>query len=174
MKEMDYSKQTGLSKIMPWQLALAFLLVSLLAPFQFIITPSENLIQIVSPVFVYFPLWNSIQIFDASYIIDSLPFTILRFVFAFQIGRYYKKATSRPKVVAFGVLGEIPSLLITILYLLQPILSAYPLVIGIPLPIALIIGIYLIKRHPQPKQPLTWKGEKKILDWWPEIDDPPK
>ncbi|MDF1540622.1 MAG: hypothetical protein P1Q69_17120 [Candidatus Thorarchaeota archaeon] len=173
MNKIDNTTQTDVLKIKPWQLALVFLLLALLAPFQFLII-SEDHLELISPTWIYFPIWNSIYIYEMYAIINRLPFTFLRFLFALQIGRYYKKDITRTKVIAYGILGEVPSFFITLLYLLQPILSAYPLVIGIPIPVIFAIAIYLMRSKSQPQQPLTWKGKKKVLDWWPEIDAPQK
>lgn len=162
------------NEMVPWRVLVGTILLALLSPYQFLITPSENILQIVAPLFVYFPLWNYLEMFDVGYIINTLPFIALRFIFAFQVGRYYKKAISKAKLTVFGFLGEVPSLVISVLFLLQPILSAYPLVIGIPTPIALVIIIFLIREYPQPVRPLSWNGKKKVLDWWPEIDIPKK
>lgn len=171
LNDLDNTTVSDISKIVPWKITLVILLLALLAPFQFLIIPEDHL-ELISPTWIYFPLSNGFYIYEIFAMINRLPFTILRYLFAFQIGRYYKGEVTRTKVIAYGILGEAPSFLITLLYLLQPILSAYPLAIGIPIPITFLIALFLIRSKSQPLQPLTWKGKIKVLDWWPEIDAP--
>jgi hypothetical protein len=85
-----------------------------------------------------FRIWNPL---------DTLPYTLLRLIFAIMLARLYTGKTSPQRTLSIGILAEI-----------QPVLVSAPLVflvdwpgdgdpwvpLYIPLPIMLVLGVFLL------------------------------
>jgi hypothetical protein len=159
------------AKIIPWHSLIVILIIAIVTPFQIIFVP-EGYLQIISQVWVFFPFSGYFELFGFLSMVSILPFCLLRYLLAIQVGRFFKGETTQQKTIIIGIVGEIPVFILSLLLFLQPFVAAIPFTISIPVPLTLIISLYLVRRYTKPEYPLTWKGEKKILDWWPEIDIP--
>ena len=89
------------------------------------------------------------NIFNTSFFFVAIPITLLRLVFPLMMYRYYRSMTSRRKVIATGVLVDLPML-----------------IFGLPLLILLIVGLTILWFVPVPKRPISWpehevSGESK-------------
>ncbi len=83
-----------------------------------------------------FRLWNPL---------DTLPFTILRLVFAFYLARLCVGSTTTKNTILIGILAELQPIIVSapLVYFIE--WSGDPLVpLYIPLPIMFILGIILI------------------------------
>ncbi len=95
----------------------------------------------------------------------SFPFALfLRFLFVYQIKRYYDNKTTMNRALLLGLLVECESVFIGILVSL----SYYYLVIGIPIPLLLLSALYLMKRNPPEEDPQSW-AEESSNEWGPKI-----
>ncbi len=98
---------------------------------------------------------NSFRLLSLGDLLISIPFTLPRLVFAYQMSRYYNDKTSRSKTLIVGVLSEM--WLLFIIALLTMIAAASSMILlgtTIPLPLLLVMGAILLWRRPM-IQPIT-------------------
>ncbi len=77
--------------------------------------------------------------FNLSFFVIAIPLTILRVGFPLMVYRYFRRMESRRRVLVYGLLAELPSLLF-----------------GIPLLIVLVFGSLAIFLIPLPIGPTGW------------------
>lgn len=159
------------NSIPPVYIALFVGLVALLLPHSIYFYPGEQL-SIYSHVWSFRFGYSELVIYSFSMWMNGLVFVGLRYVFAYQIGRYYMGAISKRRALLWGFVGEIPQLFMTGLYLLSPFLiPLYPqIVLLIPVPSSLILGYILMRINPVSKEPITWRGEKRNQGSWAELE----
>jgi hypothetical protein len=127
-------------------MAAAMLAAALVLPFAYRVDigPGPDSIRamiwdyIESSWYSGFRIWNPL---------DTLPYTLLRLIFAIMLARLYTGKTSPQRTLSIGILAEI-----------QPVLVSAPLVflvdwpgdgdpwvpLYIPLPIMLVLGVFLL------------------------------
>jgi hypothetical protein len=87
-----------------------------------------------------------------------------RFVFAYQMVRHYKGRTTRKRTLALGTIADC-----FFLFLMLPSLLLYPSMymnIVLPIPIALLISLLLLKFRPPPLVVSPWRGLEETDKWW--------
>ena len=127
---------------------------------------SPWLIQIThTSITIYTTMWKlQISSYNSSFrllplgdVLISLPFSLPRLVFAYQMARYYNGKTSRSKTLIVGVLSEM--WLLFIIALLTMIAAATSMIIldtTIPLPFLLVMGVILLWRRPMTQPTTPW------------------
>jgi hypothetical protein len=99
------------------------------------------------------------------YSLAMIPFSIFRFVFVYQIARYYQGKTTKTRTAIAAGLSEAPLLA---LYALLIITSAFygGLGLNFPLPIMTVVGLLLIWKLPAPEVTVPWEGADEPKSWW--------
>ena len=100
---------------------------------------------------------SSFRLFPLRDWLISMPFTLPRLVFVYQMARYYNGKTSRSNTLIVGVLSEI--WLFVIIGLLNMIALVSSLVLldtTIPLPLLLVMGVILLWRRPMTQPTTPW------------------
>jgi len=128
-------------------------LLTLLAPMFCYISSVD--IYIASATWIYSLSSQDVFFFP---IMFTIPLTMLRFLFAYQINRYYEGMTTRGKTLALGILADGPGfllLLVMVITLLVPSLWVY---IFYPTPLLFLSGALVLWRKPIPKPKTPWDG----------------
>jgi len=96
---------------------------------------------------------------------------LLRLPFVLQMMQYYQGKTTRNRTLAWGMIADLSLLVITLISILQQyaIESYVEFQIPFPMPILLIVGIFLIRFFPAPLKPI-WDLESYSREWWVETD----
>ena len=127
---------------------------------------SPFLIQITNTIVrIYTTTWmlqissyhSSFRLLPLGDLLISLPFSLQRLVFAYQMARYYGGKTSRTNTIIVGVLSEMWLLLI--IALLTMIAAASSMIFldtTIPLPLLLLMGVILLWRRPMAQPTTPW------------------
>ena len=107
------------------------------------------------------------MIFSFGFFLVALPFMFLRFVFVYQVYKYYLGTTTRKRVIIAGVLGELQFALISLAIIPFGMSSEYlAAIISIPIPILLLVGLAILRFVPQPDRISEWTELEKDKDWW--------
>lgn len=156
--------------IPPIYIVLFVFLTALLLPHSLFFSPGENLTIYAHLWLFRFGYWE-FQFSDLTSWYYGLVLVGLRYIFPYQVGRYCMGKISRHRALMWGIAGEIPLLLFSMLYLLSPILfPLYPQITFLtPIPSSLIVGLAIMKIMPSPKAITNWRGDK-IQEIWPELD----
>lgn len=105
--------------------------------------------------------------FGVAFFLVSLPFTFLRLVFVYQVYRYFCGLASRRNTILIGVLAEIQFPLIGLI--MMPFAIGSPsiaVVLAVPVPLLLIVGVIFLRYVPIPQPIDGWKELDKGPDWW--------
>ena len=87
----------------------------------------------------------------------SVPFTLPRLIFSYQVMRYYKGKSSRVNTAIVGFFCETPVLLFTAsVYIISFMSSPLFIPLLIPLPVLLVIGLLLMWRRPMIQPTTPW------------------
>ena len=127
-----------------WIIATVLIILALVLPFAYRVDtgPGPDSIQamtwdyIKSSWYTGFRFWN---------LLDTIPYTLLRFVFAVYLARLWFGRTSTHNTIIIGILAELQPLLVSapLVYLIDwPGDSLVPLYL--PLPIMFFIGVVII------------------------------
>jgi len=105
--------------------------------------------------------------FSFTFFLVGLPFMFLRFVFVYQIFKYYLGKTSRKRVVIAGILAELQFALISLaiipIGLSSPSIAA---ILSIPIPILVIVGLMMVRYIPRSQGISEWTELDVDKDWW--------
>ncbi|MHA2116777.1 MAG: hypothetical protein ACXABM_14865 [Candidatus Thorarchaeota archaeon] len=105
--------------------------------------------------------------FSALFFLVALPFTFFRLVYVYMTYRYFRGHTAKKRAAIAGILGEIQLPLIGLaiipIGLIDPMVAV---VISIPVPILLIVGLALMQFIPIPQPIDGWKELDEQQDWW--------
>jgi hypothetical protein len=104
---------------------------------------------------------------DFTFLLVYLPFTFFRIVFIYYIYKYYHGKTTRTRVIIAGILGELQLPLIGLA--LIPIILSNPVLtvmLSIPIPILLIVGLLILRIVPRPLTVSDWTGSGESKEWW--------
>jgi len=116
---------------------------------------------------------------DPFMFISSLPFTFMRFVFAYMLFRLYSGKSTIKRVMLTGIVME---LFLPVFYLITylPMLLMNPgwfsMPLLLPIPILLFYGVMILKGYP-PLQDKLWIETEKTEYWWDkskEAEEPSK
>jgi hypothetical protein len=93
----------------------------------------------------------------------TLPFTFLRFTFAYQLDRYYKNEIDKKTVYKWNYVSELPILIMSLLVVCQVLIFSLfpePLILSfqiiLPFPSVLLLGLLMIHFIPPPMPPSIW------------------
>jgi hypothetical protein len=89
-------------------------------------------------------------IIPLSYLFGNVLLSTFRFIFAFQVYRYYKNLIDRKTILITGALSQAPVLFFTFLTIMFIPLNANQTSIFLPFPIMLSIGVLIIRLSPGP------------------------
>jgi hypothetical protein len=96
---------------------------------------------------------------------QSIIYTLLRPVFAYQIVRYYQGKSSKKWTIVAGIITELQVFVINI----PPMLSLLNLFLLVRLPILfmLLAAVLLMRFMPPPRKAITWiEKEQEHSQWW--------
>ncbi|MDF1538474.1 MAG: hypothetical protein P1Q69_06190 [Candidatus Thorarchaeota archaeon] len=172
------TEQKSASTISPQRAAIIALLIALFGPLAMQYYnyggSMSNDFTIVAMAWIYYSnSWMgpfSGLMIDPFMLISSLPFTFLRFAFAYMLYRLYCGKTTHKRVLLTGILME---LFLPVFYLIMylPMLLMGPGWYGppllIPIPILLLYGMAIVKVYPPPQEKL-WIETEKTEYWWEE------
>ena len=114
-------------------------------------------------------------IFDPFMLIASLPFAVMRPVFAFMMMRAYQGKTTGRRALLSGLIAEIQFPLFfygisLISFMAYPYPASFPLLV--PIPILIIVGLIIVRAFPPDATPTKWSEEDQEKSWWeePEVE----
>ncbi|MHA2208372.1 MAG: hypothetical protein ACXABV_04315 [Candidatus Thorarchaeota archaeon] len=89
----------------------------------------------------------------------SIPVSIPRLLFAYQMRRYYQERTSHVNTVLVGVFSEMPVPLIMAALFLANLSTPVPIFLPtvVPVPILIAVGLILMWRHPKSLPTTPWE-----------------
>lgn len=134
---------------------LALSLLALFAPMFCYI--SSAAIYVFSATWIYIQSGHDVQL--VFQIMLAIPITALRFVYVYQVHKYYEGSTTRGKTLALGILADGPGFflfLVMVVALLDPSLWLY---IFISTPLLFLSGTLILWRKPLPEPKTPWNGE---------------
>lgn len=94
---------------------------------------------------------------------QSIQFTLLRPLFAFQMVRFYQNKTSKKMTLLVGLLVELQVLVVSLIWSGNIFTSN---TLRIPLPVLLLIGYLLMRFIPPKKSELWLEKEEETQEWW--------
>ncbi|MGY5865369.1 MAG: hypothetical protein RTV41_12260 [Candidatus Thorarchaeota archaeon] len=105
--------------------------------------------------------------FSVFFFLVVFPFTFFRLVYVYMIYKYFRGQTTKKRAVLAGILGEVQLPLIGLaiipIGLVDPMIAV---IITIPVPILLIVGLVLIQLVQIPQPIDGWKELDGTQDWW--------
>jgi hypothetical protein len=111
-------------------------------------------INIVAVMWSFWFVYDSIQfnILDSSNLLPALIFSLFQFVFAIEVIRYCWGQSSKRSVIAWGVVSQIPIVIIGVMNWIAP-----NIIYSGPSPFLIIVAYYLMKKK-GPREPTSpWK-----------------
>ena len=161
-------------RISPIQISLILLLIAILCPaylsiypisvtdFEFNIFSMSWQIGQFNPINIQFGLYS---------LLVGLVFMFVKFIFIYQVFKYYYGETTQTRVIIFGLIGELQLMLFTMVML--PFVTATPgvsMAFPIPLPILLFSGFLILNVIPIPLPLEDWEELERFEDWWEKED----
>lgn len=156
--EQDESPKAQIAKIGPALL----LILTVTAPISFNIYINPERAPIVYVMGLW---WMSIGIsftdvmFDPTLLLAGIPFAIPKFAFIYMIHRYLLGETTRRRVLLIGIISETPipilGLIADLLYL-GGFVSITDIMIFIPIPLLLILGVLIVRFIPPLVKEKSW------------------
>ncbi|MFW9832765.1 MAG: hypothetical protein ACFFEK_02125 [Candidatus Thorarchaeota archaeon] len=172
MTEDEYSTEMELYGVSPNFIAFIMFFTMLLAPLGYVPEFIDSIFYFSIDPKVYSFMW---QIFFDPFHFDfhfalvsfpemffMLPFTILNWVYAYLIVRYYQGKTSKYLPVMVGTLSVLVPLLASIYWSVIHVQSE----IIYPIPLQFIIGSLLLWRIEGPEVISPWSGLRLDFSWW--------
>ncbi len=93
-----------------------------------------------------------------------LPFLCLRLVSALGIANYYRGNSTRKRATLITLIGDgiyLPGSIVALITSLQ-----FPDYLVIPLPVQMIVGLFILWRLPIPEPTRPWAEQKESGSWW--------
>ena len=93
----------------------------------------------------------------------------VRLLFVYQVYRYYRGRSGRIRTIIVGIAGELQLTIITaviILYLLTTPIIDFIVMIALPFPILLVLGLWFMYAIPVPDSFTPWKEIEEPKPWW--------
>jgi hypothetical protein len=160
-------------KLSTTRIALILLMIAILGPAYLNVYPRTGFYPSMA---VFAMSWQmqdfvtSILFFGPDFLLVAALLMFLKFVFVYQIFKYYYRATTKNRVIAIGVISELQ---LTILGLaVIPLTFRTPglsIMLSIPIPVLLLTGLLMLKFVPVPPLLGDWGELEKPKEWWNEI-----
>ena len=154
----------------PTAITAVMIILAILGPIAFNIYPSagpSGIIYLIGMSWQITSLVFASVMFSALFFLFILPFTFFRLVYVYMIYRYFRGQTTKNRATIAGILGEIELPLIGLVLipigLVDPMIAV---VISIPVPILLIVGLIIMQFIPIPQPIDGWKELDETQDWW--------
>lgn len=143
-------------------------------------------LALFAPIFVSIdPLWGNVEIWamtwmyrapygfaDFGYVqfMASIPFTVWRVVFVYQMNRYYRGRSTRRVTVLLGAFAEMPLL---VLYCMIPLLApptalTWGPTLLVPTPLMLVAAFTFLWMTPFPVPKTPFDDQPEPDEWWQE------
>ena len=155
-------------------IAFILLLIAILGPAYLNVYPRTGFY----PAIVVFAMsWQisgynlNIFLFGPDFLLVAFLLMFLKFVFIYQLFKYYNHATTKNRVVTVGIISELQLTLIGLVVI--PLAARTPglaVVLSIPIPVLLLIGLLVLKFIPAPPLLGDWEELEKPEEWWEEDD----
>ena len=181
--EASNTEQKPVRTISPQRVTIIATLIALICPlivqfYDYGGSPFGD-ITIVAMTWVYYSSsWMGPYgglMMDPFMLLQSLPFTFMRFVFGYMLYRLYSGKSTIKRVMLTGIIME---LFMPVIYLVSylPMLLMNPgwfsMPVLLPIPILLLYGVVIIKLFPSPKDELWIETDIKTTGhWWEKRED---
>ncbi|MFW9787944.1 MAG: hypothetical protein ACFFE2_05250 [Candidatus Thorarchaeota archaeon] len=172
MTKDEYSSEMEMYGVSPRVIAIIMFLITMIAPQGYV---PHNLS--IPPVFylepmIYSFLWKiSLQPLHSTLpfcgwstmdLFALLPLTVLNWVFALWVVRYYQARSSRYNTIMLGVIANLLPLFL--IYYYSAPFPEYHIIY--PIPIQFILGLIILWRIEGPEVISPWSGMRLDLSWW--------
>jgi hypothetical protein len=156
-------------------IVLLLLLIAVLGPAYMNVYPRTGyspsiVVLAMSWQFADFPF--AIFMFGPEYFLVSSLFMFLKFVFVYQLFKYYFHKTTKNRVIIVGIFSELELTLIGLA--IAPLAGGTTgpaVVFSLPMPILLLAGVLVLKFIPAPPFLGDWDELEKPKEWWEGNDD---
>ncbi|MFW9846126.1 MAG: hypothetical protein ACFFD6_05235 [Candidatus Thorarchaeota archaeon] len=149
--------------------------LALLAPSYVWMNPSSDMIAILAMTWRFDRVGGrmSWMTMDPIMTFASLPFTVWRLVFVYQMVRYYQGRGTRVGTVLLGIFAELPFLMLDLLMrvLSPPTMHLWNPGVTFPTPFMLFAGLVFIWMRPYPVPKTPFVSQSKPDKWWREETD---
>jgi hypothetical protein len=155
-------------------IAFILLLIAILAPAYLNVYPQ---LGFYPEIMVFAMSWQisgnnlTIFMFDPASLLLAFLLMFLKFVFIYQLFKYYYHATTKSRVVTVGIISELQLTLFGLV--MVPFTINTPglaVMLSIPLPLLLLTGLLVLKLIPAPPLLGDWEELEKPKEWWEDKD----
>jgi hypothetical protein len=156
-------------------IVLLLLLIAVLSPAYLNVYPRTGFspsITVLSMSWQFADYPFSIFMFGPEFFLAGSLFMFLKFVFIYQLFKYYFHMTTKNRVIIVGIFSELELTLIGLA--IAPLAGGTTgpaVVFSLPIPILLLAGVLVLKFIPAPPFLGDWDELEKPKEWWEGNDD---
>jgi hypothetical protein len=173
--KQSYNNTRGSSDASPVDLRAVYLIIgalALLAPSSVWVNPNYDMVTVMAMTWSFSRVGGMMfwMFMDPLMIFATIPFTVWRLVFVYQMVNYYQGRRTQIGTILLGVFAELPFLLLDFFFRVfsPPTMHLWDSGITFPTPFMLLAGLLFmwVKPYPFPKTPFDDNAEPD--KWWPE------
>jgi len=151
-------------------IVLLLLLIAILSPAYLNVYPRTGFypsitIFAMSWQFADYPFSNFM--FGPEFLLATSLFMFLKFVFIYQLFKYYYHMTTKNRVIIVGIFSELELTLIGLAIIpLTVMIPSLAVMFSLPIPVLFLTGLLMLKFIPAPPLLGDWDELEKPKEWW--------